>query len=367
MKKKVFVTIFPEAENIHLVKDVGMIPYILYKNHNYLSYVACYNNGKYPYLVDEVKGLKIDFINNKFNSEFANVLFYILKNCKKIDIIHIFHFSIPKLVLCLIFKFLKFGKGKSYIKLDANDKILNSKYYGIKKFVVSKLIKSVNVISVETEKYKKYLNGDNQLGKQVTLIPNGYYPTITDFKYKEKVFLFVGRVGDPNKAVEILLDAFADFCIKDDSWTLNIIGEIELSFIEYKKTYLKNFSKIGAKINFIGPINNRKKLRDFFLEARYLIVPSYSEGFPLVFTEAINAKTIICASNNFASSFDVISNEKFGTTFMAGNSKDLSKKMTELAHKKICTDTQDYEIFREKFSWETIVSKINLQLNSQLS
>ena len=79
MKIKTFVTIFPHTENIHLIKDVGMIPYILQKHHDFDSYIATYNNGNYQFLDTEVKGLKIRFIKKIFRKDFFNILFFIVE------------------------------------------------------------------------------------------------------------------------------------------------------------------------------------------------------------------------------------------------------------------------------------------------
>ena len=68
MKKK-FVTIFPICENVHLTKDLGNIPFFLHHNYEYDSSIACYNNSKtYPNLESEVKGLKLEFIENTVGS-----------------------------------------------------------------------------------------------------------------------------------------------------------------------------------------------------------------------------------------------------------------------------------------------------------
>lgn len=37
-KKLVFATFFPGCLNVHLTKDVGMIPYVLYRDFGYDSY-----------------------------------------------------------------------------------------------------------------------------------------------------------------------------------------------------------------------------------------------------------------------------------------------------------------------------------------
>jgi L-malate glycosyltransferase len=57
--------LFPECRNVHLIKDVGMIPYILYKYYGYDSKIVCYNNETYSSLNKEVKGLKLNFIEKK--------------------------------------------------------------------------------------------------------------------------------------------------------------------------------------------------------------------------------------------------------------------------------------------------------------
>ena len=49
MKKIRFTTMFPLIENIHLVKDVGMIPYSMKKYFNYDSSIVTYKNLEYKY------------------------------------------------------------------------------------------------------------------------------------------------------------------------------------------------------------------------------------------------------------------------------------------------------------------------------
>ena len=49
-----YVTLFLKTENVHLLKDVGMIPYYLYKEHGMDCTIATYNNsGDYTYLEKE--------------------------------------------------------------------------------------------------------------------------------------------------------------------------------------------------------------------------------------------------------------------------------------------------------------------------
>ena len=80
-----FLTIFPNAENVHLIKDVGMIPYTLHREYGYDSTIASYKNGVYPYYETEVKGITQVFISKKFNNEILNVCWFILMNFRKYD------------------------------------------------------------------------------------------------------------------------------------------------------------------------------------------------------------------------------------------------------------------------------------------
>ena len=58
-----FVTLFLRMKNVHLLKDVGMIPYILHRDYGVDStMVSMKNEEKYPFLNKEVSGLKMRFL-----------------------------------------------------------------------------------------------------------------------------------------------------------------------------------------------------------------------------------------------------------------------------------------------------------------
>ena len=63
-----------------------------------------------------------------------------------------------------------------------------------------------------------------------------------------------------------------------NKYKLKIVGT-EKKFIK-KKYYSDN-------INFIGPINNRKKLIEIYDTSKIFILPSYTEGFPKVISESL--------------------------------------------------------------------------------
>ena len=74
-----FVTMYPETENVHLIKDVGMIPFIMHKKFAYDSTIVCYKNEDYSYLENEVKGLKLDFIKKYTGKSIIDGAIYLFK------------------------------------------------------------------------------------------------------------------------------------------------------------------------------------------------------------------------------------------------------------------------------------------------
>ena len=54
-----FLTVFPLLENVHLIKDVGMIPFVLHRDFGYDSTILSFDDAKgLNHLENEVKGLK---------------------------------------------------------------------------------------------------------------------------------------------------------------------------------------------------------------------------------------------------------------------------------------------------------------------
>ena len=119
MNKK-FVTIFPICENVHLTKDLGQIPFFLKHNYNYDSSIVCYKNNKeYSNLNGEVKGLRLEFIENKGRFIFLekSVLSYLKKNSRNIDVLNLYIFSKFSFVYGIYYKILN-PKGFLFLKLD---------------------------------------------------------------------------------------------------------------------------------------------------------------------------------------------------------------------------------------------------------
>jgi glycosyltransferase involved in cell wall biosynthesis len=359
-----FLTLFPVAENVHLIKDVGMLPFILYKKFGYDSTIASYRNGEYPYLETEVKGLKQVFIKAIFRNPIFDVLWFLLFNFRKYDVVQCYHFQRPSLWFLFFFKVLKkitFSKGFTFLKLDAVDEINKLKLNTENKF----LSKNINLVSVETKKLHDSLNRNNTLFRNVEYIPNGFYhkckKRIIDFDAKKNLIITVGRIGTFQKNNEILLEAFKDFALINMEWKLEVIGPIEDAFQSHIKEYFDLNPNLIDKVLFTGSITDRVALEDKYNSAKIFVLTSRFEGFPLVFLEAIRSGCTIISSS-IASAYDITDNEKYGALCPVGDAKTLAKELDKAVNNviKLKNDCKDIQQFAyEKYSWSKISIRIN--------
>ncbi len=103
---------------------------------NYNSNILTYNNDDYSYLDNELNGdyLNLIYLEKKFNTETRDVIYYLLKNSRSIDVLQSFnlHDTFGLFSFFFIYKLLN-RKGKVYVKLDADDLII-SLYWGKRVF-----------------------------------------------------------------------------------------------------------------------------------------------------------------------------------------------------------------------------------------
>lgn len=361
MKK--FLTLFPETENVHLLKDVGMIPFLLNKQYDYESFIACYSTDKFHYLENEVKGLKVTKVDKKFRSNDLNNLYYVIKNAKHIDVIQMYHFKLATAIILVLAKLIS-PTIVTYLKLDADYKILDLPSSGIKHKLTKFFSKYINVISVETKSLQIHLNEKNIFGTKVNYIPNGFYDNgirkNVDFAKKENLIITVGRIGTKQKATEVLCEAFILFAKKDKSWRLEIIGPVDESFIPYINEYFKSYPDLIDRVVFLGNIESKELLAIKYENAKIFVLPSRWEGFALVYLEALRAGCYMICSD-ILPAYDVTDNQKYGGLFEVDNSLELSKLLLEVTNKeflneKICLDIQNFAY--SKFYWPKIVSDI---------
>jgi len=70
-RKQNYVLIYPGLWNIHLIKDVGMIPFTMAKSFNYNACILTYDNDNYKYLQDHLKdeNFSLNFLKKRYKNQ----------------------------------------------------------------------------------------------------------------------------------------------------------------------------------------------------------------------------------------------------------------------------------------------------------
>ena len=382
-QKPTFVTVFTETENFHLVKDVGQLPYFMYKTEGYDATLISYqNNVEYPFIDQEVNGLKLNFIPNKGRFLYfeLGVLYYLLNHSKSIAVLNLFHFKKDHILYLLIYKLVN-PKGKAYIKLDMD--ILFFKNYNaflfsnyriknlILKALTSWIFKLSDLFSVETDQAKDYLlNVYPELQNKLICIPNGVDNLYLDkeipikaFQEKENIILTVGRIGTEQKNTELLLDALKITDLKD--WKVYILGPNEESFKKYIADFYKEYPQLENKVIFTGNITDRKELFDWYNRSKIFCLSSRYEGFPIAFPEALYFGNYLISSP-VSSAEHITSKGKYGTVARA-DAHEFSKAIQNSIEPGFLSSQRYEEIRRfskDNFTWPGIVKKLADQIKS---
>ncbi|MCE7041279.1 glycosyltransferase family 4 protein [Dyadobacter sp. CY312] len=367
MKNKRWLTLFLDTENIHLTKDVGMIPFILFREFRYDSTIASYQNGEYPNIVTDVKGLKQLFVKKLTGNLTIDGLLFILINYNKFDILQVYHFTTRSLIWCYFFKIVKLGNCKTYLKLDANPTILDMKFGFVKSIIIEHLKNSIDLISVETKYLHQSLN--KNWNRRVEYIPNGFYDygnrKNLDLSAKENTILFVGRVGNYLKNNEILLEAFAEFAETKKDWKLMMVGPIESDFQHYFDNYFIKYPQLRNRIFLTGSIIDRQELRAIYNKSKIFVLTSRSESFGLVYLEAMQSGCYVISSN-VPPAYDVTDNETYGSIFPIGSSTGLLEKLITITSAPELIDFNAIKVQNyvySKFYWPAICAQIDHHLN----
>jgi glycosyltransferase involved in cell wall biosynthesis len=375
-----FYTIFPTDSTIHLSKDPGMIPYVLHWEYGYDStYVSFIPNDVCDFNTCNYKGVSLVHVENKKPNENyklakGNIINYIVKNAKKIDILNLY-FLKHSIIYALVFKLFN-PKGIIYIKLDTNAEIMRrielQKINNFRTFFFRLYLKYIpTLISVETLDAVKHFHKKYKVDyPKLLYVPNGIYHKqinelgvkMRSFKEKENLIISVHSVGTYVKNTEFLLDAIKETNLQD--WKVVIIGPIEESFRLKIEQFFFEFPQLKEKVTFTEAIYDKKELFEWYNRAKVFCLTSRWESFGLVFVEAQYFGNYIVSTP--LDGANDITNKKFGC--VVNNENELANTFTKLI------DNQSYmeEIFPEAiehvkfFYWENILKNLDNEIQKNL-
>ncbi len=300
--------------NVELVKDCGLIPYLLHINHGCDVSMVGASGGEYPY-AELVKGMKLEFL---ADGKTATKAQYMLDNGADIDCLILRGCYSTNYAVAYAYKAVN-PNGKIYLGLDANSEWMDRIDFEEPDFI--EFMNNCDVIATSCTAMRDYLN--IKWPWNVVCVPNGYYnlygDDVNNQKKKENVILTVGRLGTVQKATDVLLEAFCMIADRIPEWKLRLVGNVEKEFEAYVNDFFENNPSMKERIVFTGPVLDRNVLNQEYQGATVFALPSAMEGgTPNVIAEALNAGCVI-AVTEFDAYEDAINGGRCGMSAPVGD------------------------------------------------
>lgn len=269
-------------------------------------FAECIKNNR---KVFESHDLFVDFFNterfiradkNKGKVRLENFknLFKIIKDLKRYiqlkqyDLLHI-NTSIKLGLLkdILMIKFIKRQfKGKIILHIHSCD--LSEVFFQnsiINSYLVNFINNNIDKVIVLSKGFRQEISFMGIMLEKISVIYNFQddVKTIPSIKssYSKKQLLFLGLI-DEKKGILDLIEAIST--IEKDKYILNIAGKFNNNQIKDKIYKLIKEKHLNNNIYFLGYVKNSFKHR-ILIKSDILILPSYTEGFPLCILEGMAA------------------------------------------------------------------------------
>ena len=359
-KKQKVIAAFPWREgwtNVELTKDCGLIPYLLYKNHNATVTMIGKQMEPYSYLDTYVNGLQMHLLETGSVYEKNQ---YILEHGKEIDCILLRGAYNTNINLAINYKKVN-PNGKIYMGLDANSHWMDRILWQEEPFI--QMMNCCDVIATSCKALQKHLN--EKWPWKIEYIPNGYYNfgiqrPAPSFSKKENIILTVSRLGTPQKATHILLEAFALIAHKLPHWKLRLIGSIEDSFKEYIENFFQKYPHLSSQIEFMGVISDKNRLFEEYLKSKiFTLTSTFEGGTPNVVSEALTAGCVM-AVTKFDAWEDAIDEGRCGMAAEINNIPEIAVMLLKLCQDSNLKQLSEnaYQHALRTYTMEHIVAKL---------
>lgn len=355
---------FLKTENVHLIKDVGMIPYHLMKEHGADCTVVTYKNSEdYSYIDNEVRGLKLEFVKRTKCGRIIDGMLYLIKNAHRIDVLNIYHLNLSSYFYEIVYRLFN-KRGRIYLKLDMSPLGLKSCFKKDPVGIIKRAtIRRADIASVETTKMYRSLKKFYR--DKIVFVPNGCY-VVSDAgpaKEKENTILTVGNLGTYEKATDVLLEAYAKYIevSPESDWKLKLVGSIDESLKPYIEDYFVRYPHLKEQVTFEGVITDRVKLSDEYARAKIFTLPSLCESFGIVLVEAAVRGCYLITSDMVPAGYDISHKHENGMSVKAGDADELAR-----AFIRMCDEPQEWDKIAKKtaayvsaaYDWSRIIDRL---------
>lgn len=229
-------------------------------------------------------------------SQFISAIFLIKK--EKINLIHS-HWLIPQGLIGSSIRFIMGKKMKIICTVHGSD--LNMSFGKIGDYFVSKALKGIDIITVVSNELKNKADSFNS-HSEIPVIPMGidinkfcFNPNSKikgELKIEGKMLLFVG-VFNEVKGIEYALKAMPKVLEYDNTIKFVLVGD---GVIKNDLIKICQELNITANVIFAG-FKSQNELPDYYSAADIVLMPSLSEGSPVVLPEALNCGAVVLTSD----------------------------------------------------------------------
>jgi glycosyltransferase involved in cell wall biosynthesis len=354
--------------NQHLLKDVGLVPYMLGKVYGFTPGILGCEPGEYPYL-RYMPEMRLEALPPE-PKEYAEACARFLRgHAEEMDLV------------CMVGAYPFYRQfldeyrklrpdGKAYMALDANIFWTDRMNWVSPEFCA--ILDRCDVIATSGRALQRHLNRKwNRWA--INYVPNGFFnPTGQNieatFAQKENVLLTVGRIGLPEKGHDTLLEAFAQAFDALRGWRLHMVGAVEEGFKPYVVQYFERYPHLRESVIFKGLIENKSALYAEYARAKVFALTSHVEGgAPNVAAEALFHGCYMVTSTIDACE-DITNRGECGMIFPVGDTARLAEILRE-----ICAEDSLFEAkfastlayAKNNFDWELIIKRLHHLLYGQ--
>ncbi|MCM1261253.1 MAG: glycosyltransferase family 4 protein [Butyrivibrio sp.] len=353
-------------ENVQLMKDRIVIPYVCYRHFGSSMVILTKENGEYPYL-NYFEGITLQFLPcSEEVSHMQAAVQYVAENYMDIDLLFLFGPRLEYIELAHVYKELN-PNGIIYLKLDANSGWANALPLDDEQY--ADFLKKIDVISCESRKLQSFIY--SKWRRRIEYVPNGiyndFYPAMSECQYNEKenIILTVGRIGSAQKNSHILLYAYAmSYPYFKEKWELIMVGSVTPEFQQFFDEFGREFPEIARHIRLTGQIDDRGQLCAYYRKAKIFALTSHMEGgCPNVFAEAAGFGCTVITTNIDAAQ-DVTDGGRVGRVVdTLSDIPAYARALSELCANQEFLEHNFYEIRKyvgEYFDYDRIAERLHI-------
>lgn len=339
---KLFLTAL-NIDNVHLTKETGLIAWGMGRYCGMNSCIVTYDNDGYENM-DYVPGLKLIKIKKLTGIYDIDILFFLMKYSKKIDVFNCYHMRSATFGKILIYRMLN-HRGKVFLKLDGGYAKETMNIW--KRWIFRKMFRMCDLVSTEIDSHAQFLS--QNWNTDIQSIPSPFHPktrgSFKKFCERENIILTVGRLGTEQKATEVLLEAWGRVSEKMKGWKLVLAGPVEEDFYLYIEEWYQRYPKAKEVTEFSGNISDREQLKEQYQNAKIFAFPSRHESFGMAALEAMVNGDFIVASDIYTNRA-LTQDFTLGYSFPADDVHKLADRFLQCYEDEEKMESMAYELYK---------------------